>query len=148
LFIGGTHLMQLVRGRAGANGAHGHVVNYHHVIHALRRKPMALLNLVYRDQLFPREAYRLTFEQLREHLTDREACRLMVDLLSLAHDRSCEAQLAEKLTEDLAAHRLPDLAALSACFGPDPDRIPVVIVQLAALSAYETLLDTSMGEAA
>src|SRR4051794_41521645 len=34
------------------------VVNYRHVIHALRRKPMALLNLVYRDQLFPREAYR------------------------------------------------------------------------------------------
>src|ERR1700730_16322008 len=88
LFIGGTHLMQLVRGRPGPNGTHGHVVNYHHVIHALRRKPMALLNLVYRDQLFPREAYRLTFEQLREHLPDRAACRLMVDLLSLAHDRS------------------------------------------------------------
>jgi hypothetical protein len=24
------------------------VIDYHHVIHALRRKPMALLNLVYR----------------------------------------------------------------------------------------------------
>ena len=102
LFIGGTHLMQLVRGRAGPDGTHGQVVNYHHVIHTLRRKPMALLNLVYRDQLFPRESYRLTFEQLREHLTDREACRSMVELLSLAHDRSCEAQLGEKLAEGLA----------------------------------------------
>lgn len=148
LFVGGTHLMQLVRGRAGPDGTHGHVVNYHHVIHALRRKPMALLNLVYRDQLFPREAYRLTFEQLRQHLTDREACRVMVDLLSLAHDRSCEAQLAEKLTEGLAAGQLPDLPALHACFGPDPDRIPVVVVQLASLSAYESLLETSTGEAA
>ena len=148
LFIGGTHLMQLVRGRAGANGTHGHVVNYHHMIHALRRKPMALLNLVYRDQLFPREAYRLTFEQLREHLTDREACRSIVELLSLAHDRSCEAQLAEKLTEGLEARQLPDLPALRACFGPDPDRVPVVAVQLTSLSAYETLLDNLMGEAA
>ena len=148
LFIGGTHLMQLVRGRAGADGTHGHVVNYHHVIHTLRRKPMALLNLVYRDQLFPREAYRLTFEQLREHLTDREACRLMVDLLSLAHDRSCEAQLGEKLAEGLAAHQLPDLPTLRACFGPDPDRIPIVVVQLASLASYETLLDNPMGEAA
>ena len=148
LFIGGTHLMQLVRGRAGANGAHGHVVNYHHVIHALRRKPMALLNLVYRDQLFPREAYRLTFEQLREHLGDRQACRSIVDLLSLAHDRSCEAQLAQKLTEGLAARQLPDLPALRACFGPDPDRIPVVVVQLTSLAAYETLLDNCAGEAA
>ena len=59
-----------MRGRAGPNGKHGHVVNYHHVIHALRRKPMALLNLVYRDQLFPREAYRHIFDHLREQLSD------------------------------------------------------------------------------
>ena len=43
LFIGGTPLMTLVRGRADAAGKHGHVVDYRHVIHALRRKPMALL---------------------------------------------------------------------------------------------------------
>jgi len=118
------------------------------VIHTLRRKPMALLNLVYRDQLFPHEAYRLTFEQLREHLPDRAACRLMVDLLSLAHDRSCETQLAQILTQGLAAHQLPDLPALQACFGPDPDRVPLVVVQLASLSAYDTLLNISRGEAA
>jgi hypothetical protein len=56
LFIRGTALMTLTRGRATAVGKCGHVVDYRHVIHALRRKPMALLNLVYRDQLFPRDA--------------------------------------------------------------------------------------------
>ena len=61
-FIGATPLMTLPRGRAGPNGKHGHVVDYRHVIHTLRRKPMALLNLVYRDQLFPREAYRRAFD--------------------------------------------------------------------------------------
>jgi len=54
VFIGGTLLMTLNRGRATASGKRDHVVDYRHVIHALRRKPMALLNLVYRDQLFPR----------------------------------------------------------------------------------------------
>ena len=39
-----------------------HVVDYRHVIHALRRKPQALLNLVYRDQLFPRTAFRRTWD--------------------------------------------------------------------------------------
>ena len=58
VFIGGTHLMTLPRGRAHPNGKHDHVVDYRHVITSLRRKPMALLNLVYRNQLFPREAYR------------------------------------------------------------------------------------------
>jgi hypothetical protein len=64
LFLGGTALMTLPRGRPGPNGKHGHVINYRHVIHALRRKPMALLNLVYRDQIFPREAFRLSFDRL------------------------------------------------------------------------------------
>ena len=44
-FLGGTRLMTLVRGRAGSNGKHGHVVDYRHAIHSLRRKPMALMAL-------------------------------------------------------------------------------------------------------
>ena len=56
VFQGSTHLFDLPRGRSGPNGRHGHVIDYRHVIHSLRRKPMALLNLVYRDQLFPRRA--------------------------------------------------------------------------------------------
>ena len=52
------------RSKVGRATARGHVVDYRHVIHALRRKPMALLNLVYRDQLFPREAYRHAWDAL------------------------------------------------------------------------------------
>ena len=53
LFIGSARLMTLMRRRASAGGNHDHVVDYCRVIHALWRKPTALLNLVYRDQLFP-----------------------------------------------------------------------------------------------
>lgn len=148
LFVGGTPLMRLDRARAGADGKHAHVVDYRHVIHALRRKPMALLNLVYRDQLFPREAYRRTFERLRERLTDRQACKLMVELLSLAHERACEAELAAVLDEDLAARRVPDMNALRARFAPDPALLPAVRVTLAPLTAYEVLISQTEGEAA
>lgn len=48
---------------------------------------MALLNLVYRDRLFPREAYRRTFDMLVEHLPARQACRTMVNLLAMAHEQ-------------------------------------------------------------
>ena len=123
LFIGGTPLMTLARGRAAA-GKHAHVVDYRHVIHALRRKPMALLNLVYRDQLFPRDAYRQTFDRLLEKLPEKSACRLMVDLLALAHERGCEAELATLLAADLAAGQLPDMAALRERFAPDPAHCP------------------------
>lgn len=91
VFIGGAKLMILPRGRAHPSGRHAKVVNYRHVIHALRKKPMALLNLVCRDQLLPREAFRRAFEVLLDRLPERQACRITVDLLALAHERGCEA---------------------------------------------------------
>jgi hypothetical protein len=150
LFIGGTSLMTLVRGRAEATGKHGHVVDYRHVIHALRRKPMALLGLAYRNQLFPRDAYRQTFDRLLERIPAKSACRLMVNLLALAHERGCEAELASLLAADLAAGQLPDLATLRARFAPDPTALPEVVVHLTPLIAYEALLgnDTAPGRGA
>jgi hypothetical protein len=100
-FLGSTRLLTLRRGRPPqASGKHTHVVDYHHVIHALRRKPMALLNLVYRDQLFPRRAYARAFEALLARESEKHACRTMVGLLALAHDRACEAELAHAIEAD------------------------------------------------
>ena len=149
VFMGGTHLMTLSRGRAHANGKHDQVVNYHHVIHSLRKKPMALLGLVYRDKLFPRPEYRRAFDVLVEQLPDKQACKIAVELLALAHDRGCERELAEELAKVLDSGNLPDLAALRAAFGPDPNQLPTVHVQLASLSGYETLVEAAYaGEAA
>lgn len=140
LFIGTTPLMTLERGRPGPSGKHGQVVDYRHVIHSLRKKPMALLGLVYRDQLFPREAYRRTFEALLEALPERQACRTTVELLALAHERCCESELADHLSACLQAGLLPDIAELRERFAPDPGRLPKVVVELASLDSYDALL--------
>ncbi len=149
VFIGATPLMTLRRGRAHKNGQTGHVVDYRHVIGALRRKPMALLNLVYRDQLFPREAYRRTFEVLLEKTGERNACRTLVKLLALAHDRACEAELAVCLSDALSgypvadeARQLPDLDALQQRFAPNPQSMPTVTVKLGSLNDYDALLSS------
>ena len=140
LFLASTPLMTLPRGRPQPNGKHGHVVDYRHVIHSLRRKPMALLNLVYRAQLFPRDAYRRTFERLLEQTPPRSACRVMVELLAIAHERACEAELATILAADLAAGRLPDLGAIRQRFAPHPASLPTLTIPVAPLAAYDTLL--------
>lgn len=140
-FLGGTQVLVLRRGRAGKDsGRRGHVVDYHHVIHALRRKPMALLNLVYRDQLFPREAYRHSWEALLAALPPRTACRTMVGLLALAHDRTCEGELASKLEAILGTGELPDLALLRQQFAPPGTVVPTVTVTLPAAITYDALL--------
>jgi hypothetical protein len=99
-FLGATPMMTLRRGRPVSGSKGGHVVDYHHVIHALRKKPMALNNLVYRDQLFPRPAYARAFEALHQSVGDKRACKSTVELLALAHDRGCEAELSELMTSN------------------------------------------------
>jgi len=140
VFVGGSPLMTLPRGRPQGGGKHGHVVDYRHVIHALRRKPMALSDLVYRDQLFSRAAYARTFQVLSQRLPPRAACKLMVELLAMAHDRACEAELADHLAECLERNLLPDLAELRARFTPAAGAVPeIAVVTLTPLAAYDEL---------
>jgi hypothetical protein len=146
-FQGATLLFTLRRGRADPSGKHGHVVDYRHVIHSLRRKPMALLNLVYRDQLFPRRAFALAFEALLAALGERLACRAMVGILALAHEQACEAELALVLQSALDDGVVPDLAALIERFRPKAAEWPVVVVTLPSLALYDQIA-TSRGEAA
>lgn len=143
-FLGSTAMMTLQRGQPVSDSKGGHVVDYRHVIHALRKKPMALLNLVYRDQLFPHPAYARAFEALLTAVGDRRACKTVVELLALAHDRACEAELAEALDADVDAGRLPDLPFLRAYFGPDPGSVPLIDVAVVPLSAYDELAFVSV----
>jgi transposase InsO family protein len=138
-FLGASPIVSLRRGRPRPDGKRAHMVDYRHVIHALRRKPMALLNLVYREQLFPRPVYARAFEALLAGGGEKQACRSMVALLALAHERTCEAELADLLAEDLDAGRLPDLKALQAHFAPAAGALPEVSVALASLSAYDEI---------
>src|ERR1700681_4434995 len=95
---------------------------------------MALLNLVYREQLFPRRAYQRAFEALltvglqpaglSRGDTEKRACRTMVGLLALAHDRACEGELAEAIDAELDAGKLPDLDILGRRFAPIPPLLP------------------------
>ena len=138
-FLGSTPMMTLPRGRPASDSKGGHVVDYRHVIHALRKKPMALLNLVYRDQLFPRAAFARAFEALLERWDERRACKITVELLALAHERGCEAELAKVIDGELDAGRWPDLAVLRGLFGPNTASVPVVAVDLVPLDTYDEL---------
>lgn len=139
VYLGASLQMTMPRGRARPNGKHGHVVDYRHVIHALKRKPMALMGLVYRDKLFPRQAHARAFDAMVAKLPARAACRNMVELLALAHDRACEAELGERISQDLDKGRLPDMKVLRALFMPDIAALPEITVSYAPLSLYDEL---------
>ena len=137
--LGSSHILTLPRGRALERG-HTHVVDYRHVLANLRRKPRALLNLVYRDALFPRHAYRRAWEALSTRLEPGAACRTMVALLALAHDRACEAELAAVLETILGDGALPEPKELASRFAPRDTPLPAVLVELPTVAASDTLL--------
>lgn len=116
-----------------------HCVNYRHVIHALRRKPQALAGSVYRDGLFPRTEYAEAWTALSAALPRRDACRRMVDLLWLAHDEGCEAELAALIADTLGHGDLPEARAMKQQLEPRrrtlPDDTPVALTDLASFDA-------------
>ena len=63
----------------------------------------------------------------------------MVELLALAHERACEAELGLAIEAALEAGRLPDLVALREQFRPETATVPDVVVESVPLALYDEL---------
>jgi hypothetical protein len=147
-FLGSEKILTLPRGRAVSKTRRGHVVDYRHVLPSLKRKPQALVNLTYREALFPSDVWCRTFEALLEALDSGMACRTMVGLLALAHDHGCEGALGQALGRALEKGVLPDLKALQRRFAVQhTPSVPEVSVNLPRASHYDALI-TGQGGAA
>ena len=118
----------------------GQQIDYRHMLPALKTKPGALARWRLRDAMFPRTEYQRMWEHLITTLPERAACRLMVGLLDLAARGACEVELAQHLDECLTNGTIPMLAALETRFAPRTPLLPVVRVELPALSGYDALI--------
>ena len=141
-FLGATHVVSHPRRRGRDDGLRVHCVNYRHVIHALRRKPQALAGSVYRDGLFPRSEYAEAWTALSSALSRRDACRRMVDLLWLAHDEGCEAELAALIAQTLSQGQLPDARTLKENLEPRNRTLPTdTNVTMTDLASFDIFLE-------
>lgn len=50
------------------------------------------------------------FVLLLERLPERQACRVMVELLAMGYERGCESELSDEQSAYLDNHGLPDIA--------------------------------------
>jgi len=139
-YLSGALVLTRVRGTRSPVGGRGRMIDYRHFIDALKRKPQAFKGLVFRDALFPREAYRRTWEQLECKLTRRQACQNIVALLEMAARDGVEGVLAQRLDALLAAGELPDVKRLREEFAPRKAELPQVTVEIPAASVYDALL--------
>jgi hypothetical protein len=63
--LGGVRVMEAPRGRVESGQHRGKMIDYRHLLPALRRKPGAFARWVFRDEMFPRSEYRHTWECLQ-----------------------------------------------------------------------------------
>jgi hypothetical protein len=140
-YLGTTPVLSVARHYYKRNGPRQRVVDYHHLVGALVKKPQAFRRSVFRDELFPRPVFRRAWEVLDEGVEARKACRVYVGLLHLAAMHGCEATLADHLAAVLDAGGTPDLeAARAAIVPPAPTAIPAVTVPAPDLAGYDALL--------
>ncbi len=99
------------------------LIDFHHLIAPLRRKPGAFRNFVYRQEFFPGLPFRLAYDQLTAKLSDREAERRYLEILGLAAEHGL-ARVAPAL-QDLVTDKAPiSLESLLKTLGLKPAAIP------------------------
>lgn len=136
-YVGGQCVFEVARAPRGQR--HARLIDYRHLVENLKRKPGAFARWVFRDEVFPREIYRRTWERLSERLCERDACKIIVGLLDLAA-QGHEAVLAAELEQLHAQGALPDLQVIAERLSPRPVAVPDVVVTLPTLTCYDALL--------
>ena len=105
-------------------------------------KPGAFARWTLRDEAFPREVYRLTWERLSQRCPERQACKTIVGLLALAAE-GYEAQVAAMLQQHIDRDELPDVQDLTERLKPRATEVPDVNIELPGLADYDQLLEAT-----
>lgn len=118
------------------------VIDFRHVIGALRRKPRALLQCQWREELLPNPSFRRFWRQFLEQYGPDLAARLMVEALHIAAEQDNLSQVEGYLAAELE-HRRLDLVSLQRHFRIPPLReLPVQQVVQHPLESYDHFLAT------
>jgi hypothetical protein len=142
-YLGEHRVYEAPRVRPALGEARAKLIDYRHLLPALKRKPGALVRWRFRDALFPRSEYAAIWQRLLERLPEGRAARVMVGLLELAANHGCEAALAQRLVEIAGRNELPDLDRLTVEFAPRQASMPAVSVVLPGLAFYDELVEAA-----
>jgi hypothetical protein len=137
-YVGTTRVFEIPR----LVGKQQHRIDYHHVIHALVRKPGAFAAYRYRDDLFPTTTFRQAYDRLVSGAGTR-ANSEYVRILHLAATTS-EAEVETALQIVLEEHKLPlfvlvrDLVQV-----PSMRSVPTLSMPELNLDAYDQLIPSA-----
>ena len=140
---GGVKVFECERLYANMRDRHPRRIDWRHMLPTLKRKPGAFARWSLRDAMFPRSEYARAWEHISAQLPERQACRLMVDLLDLADRFAVVAELARELDALQERKELPDIEELRRRLAPRQALMPEVQVVLPSAGDYDALLEAA-----
>ncbi len=142
-YLGTTAVVILTRLRSG-KGPRPHVINYLHLIDSLSKKPQAFRHYIFRNELYPTDAFRAAWDILDKELDERKACKTYVGILKLASETSEEA-VSKLIMVSIGEGKIPQLAEMQARLSKQNHYQVHVEIESRDLKSYESLL-TQSGE--
>ena len=137
-YVGTTRVFEIPR----LVGKHQHRIDYHHVIHALVRKPGAFAAYRYRDELFPTTTFRQAYDRLVSGAGAR-ANREYVRILHLAATTS-EVEVETALQIVLEEHKLPSFLTVRDLLQvPTIRMVPALSTPELNLGSYDQLIPSA-----
>lgn len=139
-YLSSTLVMTLKRLRWKKGERRPRSIDYRLVIHALVRKPQAFRNYIYREDLFPNDIFKRTWEVLDEQLDDRTACKEIVRILKIAADTGKEEEISKFLQKILFLSETPRLLDIEEHFCKAIEKIVPIEIESRTTSSYDSLL--------
>ena len=121
-------------------GKQRHRINYRHVVPSMLRKAGAFRRYRFREDLFPTDTFRRSFDSLDAALPERKADIEYLRILHLAA-KTMESEVEEALSQILASGAVPSADLVKASVAPEQPSAPDLAAPTVDLVTYDDLLE-------
>jgi hypothetical protein len=138
-YLGSTRVLSLERKYQEQHKSH-YVINYHHIIHSLIKKPNAFRYCKYRNEILPTDSYRFIWKFIDETESRQSAAKKMLRILKLAADYDCEDRLALYVLDLIHNKKSIDIEMIETEFNQSNPHLPKIECIQHKLSDYDLLM--------
>ena len=139
-YLGQTSVLDIPRVYPAKPEGRARRIDYSHIIHSLAAKPQAFRFSQFRDDILPDAHYRQLWTLAEAQFTPQVACKWIVHVLRIAHEKDCQDLLVRELLADAERFELPTLEVLQERYLPR-SKAPAIPVRQHSVVDYDTLLE-------
>jgi transcriptional regulator with XRE-family HTH domain len=138
-YLGSTCVLHLERKYQEPHKSY-YVINYHHIIHSLIKKPGAFRYCKYRNDILPNDSYRFIWKHIDENEPNNVSPKKMLRILKLAADYDCEDKLAIYLLDLIQNKKNIDIEMIESTFNKSNPSLPKIECNQHKLCDYDRLI--------